>query len=318
MTTQPPSAATRARRTCLAVPGSSPKMLGKSAALAVDEVFLDLEDSVAPAEKAQARRNVVAALEATDYGDKTVVVRVNAVDTSFCYRDVIDVVEVAGQHIDCVMIPKVQNPGQVEFVDHLLRMIEDTAGFDHRIGIEVQIEDAQGLTNIDDIAFASDRLETLILGPGDMAAALGMPSTTLGERSAGYPGDIWHGVLTRILIAARAAGLQAIDGPYAKIKDVEGLREVATMAKALGYDGKWVLHPGQVDVVNAVFSPTQEEYEHAEDLLAAYEKATGDDARGAVMFGDVMIDEASRKMAEVIAGRGRAAGMQARPPERRG
>lgn len=299
----------RPRRTCLAVPGSSTKMLTKAAGLAVDEVFLDLEDAVAPSEKEQARQLVVQALNDTDYGDKTVVVRVNAVDTHFCYRDLTTVVEAAGQHIDCIMVPKVQDPGQVEFVDHMLRMIEQTMGLEHRIGLEVQIEDAEGLTNIDDIAIASDRLETLILGPGDMAAALGMPSTTLGERSAAYPGDIWHHVLSRILIAARANGLQAIDGPYARIKDTEGLREVAEMAKALGYDGKWVLHPGQVDVVNEVFSPTQEEYDHAEDLLAAYEKATGSDARGAVMFGDVMIDEASRKMAEVIAGRGRAAGM---------
>lgn len=299
----------RPRRTCLAVPGSSAKMLSKAAGLAVDEVFLDLEDAVAPSEKEQARKLVISALEETDYGDKTVVVRVNAVDTHFCYRDLTTVVEAAGQHIDCIMVPKVQDPGQVEFVDHMLRMIEQTIGLEHRIGMEVQIEDAEGLTNIDDIAIASDRLETLILGPGDMAAALGMPSTTLGERSAAYPGDIWHHVLSRILIAARANGLQAIDGPYARIKDTDGLREVAGMAKALGYDGKWVLHPAQVDVVNEVFSPTQEEYDHAEGLLEAYEKATGADARGAVMFGDVMIDEASRKMAEVIAGRGRAAGM---------
>jgi citrate lyase subunit beta/citryl-CoA lyase len=304
---------TRARRTCLAVPGSSPKMLAKAPGLAVDEVFLDLEDSVAASEKAQARRNVIAALEEQDFGDTTVVVRVNAVDTHFCHRDVIEVVEAAGEHIDCLMIPKVQNPGQVEFVDHLLRMVEVETGLRHTIGLEVQIEDAQGLTNVDDIAFASERLETLILGPGDMAAALGMPSTTLGARSAGYPGDIWHGVLMRILIAARNAGIQAIDGPYARIKDDEGLREVAEMAKALGYDGKWVLHPGQVDIVNEVFSPTQEEFDHATALLAAYEHATEGEGTGAVMFGDVMIDEASRKMAEVIAQRGRAAGLTPSP-----
>lgn len=303
------TAPTRARRTCLAVPGSSPKMLGKAPGMAVDEVFLDLEDSVAAGEKAQARRNVIQALEEHDFGDKTVVVRVNAVDTHFCHKDVIEVVEAAGQHIDCLMIPKVQNPGQVEFVDHLLRMVETEIGLTHTIGLECQIEDAQGLTNIDDIAFASDRLETLILGPGDMAAALGMPSTTLGERSAAYPGDIWHSVLMRILIAARNAGIQAIDGPYAKIKDEAGLREVAQMAKALGYDGKWVLHPAQVDIVNEVFSPTQEEFDHATDLLAAYATATDSEGTGAVMFGDVMIDEASRKMAEVIAQRGAAAGM---------
>ncbi|CAN5487988.1 aldolase/citrate lyase family protein [soil metagenome] len=286
-------------------------MLGKAPGMAVDQVFLDLEDSVAAGEKAQARTNVIAALQEHDFGDTTVVVRVNAVDTHFCHRDIIDVVSAAGQHIDCLMVPKVQDPGQLEFVDHLLRMVEIEAGIGHTIGLEVQIEDAQGLTNIDDIAFASERLETLILGPGDMAAALGMPSTTLGERSRSYPGDMWHHVLMRILIAARNAGVQAIDGPYAKIKDDEGLREVAGMAKALGFDGKWVLHPAQVDIVNEVFSPTQEEFDHASELLAAYRRSTDDEATGAVMFGDVMIDEASRKMAEVITQRGQAAGMTA-------
>jgi citrate lyase subunit beta / citryl-CoA lyase len=303
-------AVSRARRTCLAVPGSSPKMLAKAPGMAVDEVFLDLEDSVAAGEKAQARKNIIAALTEQEFGEEqTVVVRVNAVDTHFCHRDLIEVVGAAGQHIDCIMVPKVQNPGQLEFVDHLLRMLEAEIGLEHTIGLEAQIEDAQGLTNIDDIAFASERLETLILGPGDMAAALGMPGTTLGQRSASYPGDMWHHVLMRILIAARNAGIQAIDGPYAKIQDTEGLREVAEMAKALGFDGKWVLHPAQVDVVNEVFSPTREEFEHATDLLAAYERATTAEGTGAVMFGDVMIDEASRKMAEVIAQRGRAAGM---------
>lgn len=307
----PSSAPTRARRSCLAVPGSNPRMIAKAAGMTVDQLFLDLEDSVAAGEKGQARTHVVTALQEQDFGDKTVVVRVNAVDTHFCHRDIIEIVGKAGAHIDCVMIPKVQNPGQIEFVDHLLRMVEDETGLPHRLGLEAQIEDAQGLTNIDDIAFASDRLETLILGPGDMAAALGMPGTTLGSRSPDYPGDMWHGVLMRILIAARNAGVQAIDGPYAKIKDEEGLREVATMAKTLGYDGKWVLHPAQVDIVNEVFSPTQEEFDHATDLLAAYARATDEQATGAVMFGDVMIDEASRKMADVIAQRGEAAGMAA-------
>lgn len=286
-------------------------MIAKAAGMTVDQLFLDLEDSVAAGEKGQARTHVVTALQEQDFGDKTVVVRVNAVDTHFCHRDIIEIVGKAGAHIDCVMIPKVQNPGQIEFVDHLLRMVEDETGLPHRLGLEAQIEDAQGLTNIDDIAFASDRLETLILGPGDMAAALGMPGTTLGSRSPDYPGDMWHGVLMRILVAARNAGVQAIDGPYAKIKDEEGLREVATMAKTLGYDGKWVLHPAQVDIVNEVFSPTQEEFDHATDLLAAYARATDEQATGAVMFGDVMIDEASRKMADVIAQRGEAAGMVA-------
>lgn len=300
----------RARRSCLSVPGSSPKMLGKAPSLPADEVFLDLEDSVAPAEKEAARGNVIAALQSGDWGDKTVVVRINAVDTRWAYRDVVEIVEAAGEHLDCVMIPKVQAPGEVEFIDHLLRMIEDTKGFDHRIGIEAQIENGPGLTLIDEIAFASDRLETLIFGPGDMAAALGMPSLTVGEMIPDYPGDYWHWVHMKILVAARTAGLQAIDGPYAKIRDLEGYREVARRTKILGYDGKWVLHPGQIDIANEVYAPAQSEYERAEEILAAYEHATDVDRAGAVMFGEEMIDEASRKMAEVTAMRGRAAGMK--------
>jgi citrate lyase subunit beta/citryl-CoA lyase len=307
----------RPRRSCLSVPGSSPKMLAKAPTLPADEVFLDLEDSVAPNVKEEARGNVIHALRTNDWGDKTVVVRMNAVDTRWAYRDVIEVVEAAGEHIDCIMIPKVQSPGEVEFVDHLLRMIEETKGFEHRIGLEAQIENGPGLTLIDDIAFASDRLETLIFGPGDMAAALGMPSLTVGEAIPDYPGDHWHWVLMRILVAARAAGLQAIDGPYAKIRDGEGYRQIAMRSKILGYDGKWVLHPDQVAIANEIFSPSQEEFERAEDILSAYEQATDVESSGAVMFGDEMIDEASRKMAEVTSMRGRAAGMKPRPADDR-
>jgi citrate lyase subunit beta / citryl-CoA lyase len=308
----------RPRRSCLAVPGSSPKMLGKAPGLDADEVFLDLEDSVAPNEKEAARGNIIEALRGQDWGDKTVVVRINAIDTRWAYRDVIEVVEAAGEHLDCIMIPKVQAPGEVEFVDHLLRMIEDTKGFDHQIGLEAQIENGPGLTLIDEIAHASERLETLIFGPGDMAAALGMPSLTVGEAIPEYPGDHWHWVLMRILVAARTAGLQAIDGPYAKIHDLEGYREVSRRARILGFDGKWVLHPGQIDVANEVFAPSQQEYELAEDILEAYRQATDVDRAGAVMFGEEMIDEASRKMAEVTSMRGRAAGMKVRPADERG
>jgi citrate lyase subunit beta / citryl-CoA lyase len=308
----------RPRRSCLAVPGSSPKMLGKAPGLPADQVFLDLEDSVAPNAKEEARGNIVEALKTQDWGDKTVVVRINAIDTDWAYRDVIDVVEPAGEHIDCIMIPKVQAPGEVEFVDSLLRMIENTKGFDHRIGLEAQIENGPGLTLIDEIAHASDRLETLIFGPGDMAAAMGMPSTTVGEMIPEYPGDYWHWIHMRILVAARTAGLQAIDGPYAKIKDVEGYREVARRTKILGYDGKWVLHPGQIEAANEVYAPTQDEFERAEDILEAYRQATDVESTGAVMYGDEMIDEASRKMAEVTSMRGRAAGMQVRPKDQRG
>ena len=308
----------RPRRSCLSVPGSSPKMLGKAPTLPADEVFLDLEDSVAPGEKEAARGNVIEALNGNEWGDKTVVVRINAVDTRWAYRDVIEIVEAAGENIDCIMVPKVQAPGDVEFVDNLLRMIEDTKGFEHQIGIEAQIENGPGLTLIDDIAHASDRLETLIFGPGDMAAAMGMPSLTVGEMIDEYPGDYWHWIHMRILVAARTAGLQAIDGPYAKIRDLDGYREVARRTKILGYDGKWVLHPGQIDVANEIYAPSQAEFERAEDILAAYRQATDVDMAGAVMFGDEMIDEASRKMAEVTSMRGRAAGMKARPVEERG
>jgi citrate lyase subunit beta/citryl-CoA lyase len=302
----------RPRRSCLSVPGSSEKMLAKAPTLDADQVFFDLEDSVAPDEKEGARQKVITALRDLDFGEKTVVVRINAVETRWAVRDVLEVVGAAGEFVDCVMIPKVQAPGEVELIDHLLRTLEVENEFEHRIGIEAQIESGPGLTLIDEIAFASDRLETLIFGPGDMAAALGMPAMTLGEATAGYPGDEFHYILMRILIAARTAGLQAIDGPYARIRDLDGFRAAAGRSRVLGFDGKWVLHPSQIEVANELYAPSQEQFEHAEDLLAAYEKATGE-RTGAVMFGDEMIDEASRKMAEVTALRGRAAGLRARP-----
>jgi citrate lyase subunit beta / citryl-CoA lyase len=237
---------------------------------------------------------------------------VNGVDTKWCYRDVIEVVENAGHYLDCLMIPKVQYGTDVTFVDDLLRMIEDSIGLDNRIGLEVQIETATGITNIDDIAEASDRTETLIFGPADMSASLGLPTLTAGLPMPDYPGDHWHFILMRILVAARNAGLQAIDGPYLVIKDLDGFREMALRARALGYDGKWALHPGQIDVLNEVFTPTQEEFDKAEAILEAYRHATEVELSGAVMFGAEMIDEASRKMAEQLSARGRAAGLQRR------
>jgi citrate lyase subunit beta/citryl-CoA lyase len=299
----------RARRSCLSVPASSPKMLSKAPGLPADEIFMDLEDSVAPGEKEAARKNVTAALRDGDWTGKTVVVRVNGVYTKWCYRDVIEVVEEAGRHVDCIMIPKVQQASDVTFVADLLRQIEETNGLEKQIGLEAQIENALGLTNIDQIAAASERLETLIFGPGDMAAAMGMPHSTVGEIVPDYPGDHWHWILMRILVAARNCNLQAVDGPYAKIRDLDGFREVATRSRALGYDGKWALHPDQVTILNEVFTPSQEEYDRAEDILEAYAKATDEDLKGAVMFGEEMIDEASRKMAAVHAARGRAAGL---------
>ena len=291
------------------MPGSSPKMLAKGPTLPADMVFMDLEDSVAPLAKEEARGNVVDALENNDWGDKTVVVRINSIDTQWAADDLKTVVEAAGSYLDCIMIPKVQAADEVRFVDHMLRMIETNVGLEKRIGIEAQIETATGLKNVFEIAHASDRMETLIFGPADMSASLGLPTVTAGLPMPGYPGDHWHWVLETILVAARDAGVQAIDGPYLLIKDLDGFRDMAMRARALGYDGKWALHPGQIDVLNEVFTPTQDEYDKAEALLEAYKHATEVDRRGAVMFGNEMIDEASRKMAVQFAERGRAAGM---------
>jgi citrate lyase subunit beta/citryl-CoA lyase len=284
-------------------------MLAKAPALPADEVFMDLEDSVAPAAKEEARANVVQALKEGDWNGKTVVVRVNGVQTRWCYRDVTEVVENAHPYLDCLMIPKVEHATDVTFVADLLRMIEETLGADKRIGLELQIETATGITNIDAIAAASDRAETLIFGPADMSASLGLPTVTAGLPMPGYPGDHWHFILSRILVAARSAGLQVIDGPYLVIKDLDGFREMAMRARALGYDGKWALHPGQIDVLNEVFTPSQDEYDKAEAIVEAYQHATEVQLTGAVLFGAEMIDEASRKMAEQLAARGRAAGM---------
>ncbi len=285
-------------------------MLAKSPTLPADEVFMDLEDSVAPLAKADARGNLIDALKNNDWGDKTVVVRINSIDTQWAADDLKTVVEGAGARIDCIMIPKVQHAHEVLFVDHMLRMIEATTGLEKRIGLEIQIETATGLRNIYDIAHASDRAETLIFGPADMSASLGLPTVTAGLPMPGYPGDHWHWVLETILVAARDANLQVIDGPYLLIKDLDGFRDMALRARALGYDGKWALHPAQVDVLNEVFTPTQDEYDKAEALLEAYKEATEVDQRGAVMFGTEMIDEASRKMAVQFAERGRAAGLK--------
>lgn len=302
----------RPRRSCLSVPGSSPKMLSKAPGLPADEVFMDLEDSVAPLAKEEARGNVVQALKEGDWGNKTVVVRVNGVYTKWCAGDIQEVVGNAGEFIDCLMIPKVEHPSDVSFVDNLLRMIEETTGQEKRIGLEVQIETATGLRNVHDVAAESERTETLIFGPADMSASLGLPTVTAGMPMPGYPGDHWHHVLSTILVAARHAGVQAIDGPYLLIKDLDGFRDMALRARALGYDGKWALHPGQIDVLNEVFTPSQDEYDKAEAMLEAYRHATEIERKGAVMFGNEMIDEASRKMAEQVAARGKAAGLEVR------
>ena len=303
----------RPRRSCLAVPGSNPRFLEKAKSLAADQVFLDLEDAVAPLVKPAARKNIVAALNEGGWGHRIRVVRVNDVTTHWTYRDVIEVVEGAGASLDCIMLPKVQNAAQVQWLDLLLTQIEKTMGFEvGRIGIEAQIENAQGLIAIDAIAASSPRVETLIFGPADFMASINMRSLIVGEQPPGYDvGDAYHHILMSILMAARAHGLQAIDGPYLQIRDVDGFRRVAGRSAALGFDGKWVLHPGQVDAANEIYAPTQEDYEHAELILDAYAWSTSEagGAKGSAMLGDEMIDEASRKMALVVAAKGRAAGL---------
>lgn len=285
-------------------------MLAKARGLAADEVFLDLEDAVAPLEKTDATRQlVVDAVREPGWVAATKVVRVNGVRTRWCFRDIVFVVEQAGAAIDCLMIPKVESAGDLAFVDRLLGQLETELGLQRRIGLEAQIESPLGLTRIDEIAVASDRLEALIFGPGDFAASLGVPQLSVGALEPNYPGDQWHYVLSRIATTARAYGLQAIDGPYAQINDVPGLAEVARRSRLLGFDGKWALHPGQIDALNQVYTPSQSDFERAERILAAYAEATGAQGLGAVMFEGEMIDEASRKMAEQLAARGRAAGL---------
>jgi len=302
------------RRSNLAVPGSSPKMLDKAKGLPADQVFLDIEDAVAPLAKPDARKNIVAALNEGGYEGKVRSVRVNDLTTEWTYRDVIEVVEGAGPNLDCIMLPKVQTAEQVVTLDTLLTQIEKANGFDvGRIGIEAQIENALGLTNVDAIAAASPRIETIIFGPADFMASINMRTLIVGEQPPGYTeGDAYHYILMRILMAARAYDKQAIDGPYLQIRDVDGYRKVAERSAALGFDGKWVLHPGQVEVANDVYSPKQDDFDQAELILDAYAYYTSPAGGklGAAMLGREMIDEASRKMALVVSGKGRAAGMK--------
>ncbi len=303
----------RPRRSNLAVPGSSQKMIDKARGLPVDQVFLDLEDACAPLAKPEARRTIVASLNEGGFDGKVRTVRVNDWTTQWTYTDVVEVVEGAGPNLDCLMLPKVQSADQVVALDLLLTQIEKANGLEvGRIGIEAQIENAAGLIAVDAIAKASLRVETIIFGPADFMASINMKSLVVGEQPPGYDvGDAYHHILMSILLAARANDKQAIDGPYLAIKDVEGFSRVAGRSAALGFDGKWVLHPGQIEAANEAYSPRQEDYDHAENILDAYEWFTSEagGARGAVMLGDEMIDEASRKMVLVVAGKGRAAAM---------
>ena len=299
------------RRSCHSVPGSNEKFLAKAPTLPADMFFLDLEDAVAPLEKEAARAKVVEAIQKYDWGDAVVCVRVNAWDTRWTYGDVIEVVGSAGTRLDEVMLPKVQNAAQVVALDLLLTQVEINSGLPSgQIGIEAQIETAQGLINVEEICAASPRLETVILGPVDFSASMGMPSLSGGLLIPEYPGDYFHYVFMKILMAGRANNLQVIDGPYVKVRDPEGFREYARRTQILGYDGKWSLHPDQIGILNEVFSPTQEQFDRAWEVLDAYRQATEGDRKGAVMLGDEMIDEASRKVAVTLVARGERAGLK--------
>jgi citrate lyase subunit beta / citryl-CoA lyase len=298
------------RRSCLSTPGSSEKFLAKAPTVSADMTFLDLEDAVAPNEKVAARAKVVEAIMKQDWDDRVLCVRVNAWDTAWTYNDVIEVVSGAGPRLDEIMLPKVQSAAEVIALDLLLTQIERTSGLPiGHVGIEAQIETARGLINVEEICAASPRLEAIIFGPADFAASIEMPVLTGGVAIPEYPGDHFHYVFSKILMAGRANGLQVIDGPFLKVRDQDALREFAMRTRMLGYDGKWALTPDQATVLNEVFSPTQEQFDHAWDILEAYRVATEEEHKGSVMFGDEMIDEASRKMATKFLSRGERAGL---------
>jgi citrate lyase subunit beta/citryl-CoA lyase len=290
----------RTPRSVLAVPASNLGMAEKALASAADSVFLDLEDAVAPDEKADARKMIVNALKELDWQSRSTLYRANALDTPYFYRDVIEVVEEAGNGLDALMIPKIQRPEDLHVVATLLSQIELAVGLEPGgIKIEAQIESAEGLVNMDAIARATGRLTALHFGPGDFAASVRMPQRSIGvmdEWDEVYPGHRLHYAMHRLVVAARAAGLRAVDGPVADHRDEEGLRKSCLLARSLGFDGKWCIHPAQIGVVNEVFSPTEEEIEWAKKVVAAYEEANAA-GRGAITLDDQMIDAASIRMA---------------------
>ena len=284
----------------LSVPASKEKMIEKALSSVADLLFLDLEDAVAPNEKATARENVVRALKEHDWGGRPTFYRMNSLDTPYFYRDIIEVVEEAGERLDLILVPKVERPGDLHTLDTLLTSVELNADLEPgKIKLEAQIETAEGLVNIDGIARATVRLEAMHFGPGDYAASVRMPQTSIGtmdEWDEAYPGHRFHYAMHRIVVAARAADLRAIDGPVADYQDEEGLRKSCLVARSLGFDGKWCIHPAQAEAVNEVFSPTQKELEWARKVVSAYEEANASGS-GSISVDGQMVDAASIKMA---------------------
>ena len=297
----------RLQRSELAVPGSNPAMFEKALTSKADYVFLDLEDAVAPADKEQARVNVIAALRQYDWRGhgKTVCVRVNGIDTHYFYRDMVDVVEQAGAHLDVVLVPKVGVPGDVYLTDALLTQIEQAKGIPHRIGIDVLIETALGMANVEAIATSSKRLEAMHFGVADYAASMRARTVSIGGLNPDYPGDQWHASLTRMIVACRAYGLRPIDGPFGDFKDPDGFLAAARRGAALGIEGKWAIHPSQVDLANQVFTPPDAEVTRATRILEALEEAAKQ-GKGAAQLDGKMIDAASARMAQNVVDMDRA------------
>jgi len=296
------------RRCQLASPGSNIRMLEKGSQSAADEVFLDLEDSVAPSAKVESRDTVVRAINDFDWSDKLVCVRVNGLDTRWFYGDLIKIVEGAGATLGTIMLPKANSAADVYMVDTLLTQIEDNNDLSiGSIGIEAQIETAMGMVNVNEIAFASERLQALIFGPGDYSASVQARGLSIGA-SENYPGHVWHYAIHRIVVAARAAGIQAIDGPYGDYTNLAGYQESCEMAQALGCDGKWAIHPSQIEVANEVFTPSTEDIAKGRRIVSEYQRAL-DEGKGAITIDGEMVDAATLKMAELVVQKAEAAGL---------
>ena len=299
--TRTPERTRRLQRSELAVPGSNPNMFEKAAASNVDYVFLDLEDAVAPDDKLAARANIIQALRDIDWrgAGKTISIRINGLDTHYMYRDVVEIVEQAGEFLDTILIPKVGVPSDVYMVDAMLSQIETAVGINHRIGLEALIETTLGMANVEAIAMASDRLEAMYFGVADYAASCRARTTNIGGLNPDYPGDQWHDGLSRMLVACRAYGLRPVDGPFGDFNDPEGFQLAARRAAALGYEGKWAIHPSQIDLANGVFSPPASEVDRAKRILVALEEAAAE-GKGAAQLDGRMIDAASARMAENV------------------
>lgn len=291
----------RLQRSELAVPGSNPKLFQKAAQSDADYIFLDLEDAVAPADKEAARTNIIQALNDIDWRKlgKTISVRINGIDTHYMYRDVVDIVEQVGHRLDTILIPKVGVPADVYLVDALVTQIEEAKQIQTPIGIEALIETTLGMSNVEAIATSSKRLEAMHFGVADYAASCRARTVNIGGLNPNYPGDQWHAALSRMLVACRAYGLRPIDGPFGDFNDPDGYLLAAGRAAALGFEGKWAIHPSQIKLANDIFSPSAEEVDRATRILSALEEAAAE-GRGAAQLDGRMIDAASARMAENI------------------